>query len=154
MKVIFLDIDGVLNCSTTKIGVNASSQIWNIDNTLVPNLNKIIDAFDPDDITVVLSSSWRYAHRKRQIDINILLKEAGYTGPEIVEMTPETSEDIRGKEIRSWLDHAKDVESFVILDDDTADMLEFMDFIVEPSFEGGGLSSEHANIAVYILRDF
>ncbi|MBP3534398.1 MAG: hypothetical protein J6J53_00140 [Muribaculaceae bacterium] len=54
MKLIFLDIDGVLN--SYKFLQNLPEDSFGIDNTRLPILKRITDS---TDAKIVLSSSWR-----------------------------------------------------------------------------------------------
>jgi hypothetical protein len=148
MNVIFLDIDGVLNCASA-FGQNTKHSVWVIDPELVANFNRIVE--NVDNLTVVLSSSWRYAVQSGHIDLNQLLQEQGFNGDPIVERTICDNEEDeadpsmpRGMEIQRWLDEHPEVERFVILDDDD-DMAHLMPNLVQTCFEDGGLTEEFAD---------
>lgn len=145
-KVIFLDMDGVLNCKNTP---NVNGKVWLIDRQLVKRFNRIFDTCK--DVEVVLSSSWRYAVENKTIDINWLMENVGYTGPKIVHMTPP-GEDDRGYEIQAWLDVHKDVEKFVIIDDDT-DMAHLIDHLIKTDFwsEEGGITDSDVDRIIKIF---
>ena len=55
MKVIFLDIDGVLNCGTTTELTKTGDRF--VENKFIERLKKIVDE---TGAKVVLSSDWRY----------------------------------------------------------------------------------------------
>lgn len=144
-KVIFLDIDGVLNSHTTPV---KNGKVWLLDPILVARLNRVFTSVP--DAEIVLSSSWRYAEKKGVIDINRLLKEVGYTGPKIVHMTPDGEEE-RGHEIQAWLDEHPETKKFVILDDDD-DMVHLSDKLIQTSFWGeGGIKDSDVERIVEIL---
>ncbi len=106
MKVIFLDIDGVMN-NIHKWPKTAGRQ-W-IDPVAVKLLNQITEA---TGAVLVISSTWR-----RFWDVEKILTKAGVKA-KIVGRTPFLSSQPRGYEIESWL--AKyDTDKFIILDDDT-----------------------------------
>ena len=150
MKVLFLDMDGVLNCSDSDIDKGV---VWGIDPILVARFNRLCS--NVEGLTVVLSSSWKYAVRYGHIDINKLLEEKGYNGPKIVELTPNIDEVLltRGMEIESWLKD-NDVDKFVILDDDNGceGMDHLLSHAVETSFDGGGLTESHVEQAILLLN--
>ena len=114
MKVIFLDVDGVLN--TPKLIRRFGFDF--IDPILVNLVARIVRETDSK---VVLSSSWRTEEKDRRI-----VKEAlGVCEIEIFDSTPVLkrvggwSEDNwvrRHEEIRAWMDD-KDVSRFAIIDD-------------------------------------
>lgn len=129
MKVIFLDIDGVLNCGECfkshrddweAKGKPEVSKRWNmLEPVHIQHLNRIITE---TGAKIVISSSWR-----GDANTNSELINTGVIG-EIIGDTPrmpkmggaETME--RGYEIQAWLDKHPEVDKFAILDDDS-DML-------------------------------
>lgn len=111
MKVIFLDVDGVLNSSqdgfTIKLGTNKHLEL----------LKQIVDK---TDAKIVLSSSWRINNKTKSFIENKL----NDYGMSIISSIPDLGSS-RGEEIKSWLRETTDfIESFVILDDDS-DMDEY-----------------------------
>ena len=111
MKIIFLDVDGVLNSDEyfDKIkNLDIQGIERDIDVEKIKLLKKAIDATGAE---VVLSSSWRYT-RNAQYLKELLLKYGIY-----VDSTPYIQNE-RGLEIRKWLSEHQDVEDFVILDDE------------------------------------
>lgn len=159
-KLIFLDIDGVLNCNATfealkdpdSTGVLSVCRWENmIDEAFVSRLNKIIEATGAE---IVISSSWRISNSLE--DIRKYLKNKGCIGS-VIETTGRNDEpsitDRRGREIQKYLDHAEGIgetiESFVILDD-SADMGNLMPFLVRTNMETG-LLDHHVVAANHIL---
>ena len=147
MKVLFLDIDGVLNSENWFgyrlycIKNNMFNEVINfvntnderikyklsmIDDRAIANLNRIIEE---TGCKVVLSSSWRSSVESENIFTQNLLKLKGFKY-EFYDVTPRLwFNDFsirRGEEIKFWLDkesEKNEIESFVILDDDDSDML-------------------------------
>lgn len=110
MKVIFLDIDGVLNNEATKFGRK-------FDPACVAALNKITDK---TGARIVVSSTWRHAGLT---ETRATLSENGVTG-KVNGLTPDLSKRglihvavPRGREIQAWLECHPAVNGFVILDD-------------------------------------
>lgn len=154
MKVIFLDIDGVLNYAGT-------TQRWRgfigIDPEKVKMFNEIIDK---TQAKVVLSSTWRLdddwlntmvANGLRREDFvgrTIRLTKTRYELPEHPGWVP------RGAEIQEWLDKNPEVERYVIIDDDS-DMLSGQ-ILFQTSWndrgEGGGLTQALADEIVKYLN--
>ena len=146
MKVLFLDIDGVLNSENWFgyrlycIKNNMFNEVINfvntnderikyklsmIDDRAIANLNRIIEE---TGCKVVLSSSWRSCVEAENTLTEYLLKLKGFKY-ELYDVTPRLwFNDFsirRGEEIQSWMDkesEKNEIESFVILDDDS-DML-------------------------------
>ena len=114
MKIIFLDIDGVINSLHDYIPKNNNSPIHHLSPKYISRLNTIINV---TGAKVVISSMWRIGYRLSSIEV--WLKQQGFIG-EIVGETPilPESKDIdRGDEIKFWLNSNDNIESFVILDD-------------------------------------
>lgn len=111
MKIIFLDVDGVLNSDEyfDKIkNLDIQGIERDIDVEKIKLLKKAIDATGAE---VVLSSSWRYTRNVQYLK-ELLSKYGIY-----VDSTPYIQNE-RGLEIRKWLSEHQDVEDFVILDDE------------------------------------
>ena len=106
MKVLFLDIDGVVNCRDTK--QRYRRVFIGIDPHMASLVGKIV--LDTD-CTVVLSSSWRNFHDDG-------IEEISRQVTPIHHVTPRLPEGIRGEEIQAWLDDHPEVTRYAILDDD------------------------------------
>ena len=114
MKVIFLDIDGVLN-SVEYLDKVKNSDIQGIERDIDVGKVKLLKrAIDETGARVVLSSSWRYTRNARY------LKELLANYEIRVDSTPYI-QDIRGLEIKKWLSENQGVEDFIILDDEIFD---------------------------------
>ena len=83
MKIIFLDVDGVLNNATT---TEQKHGITGIDHRLVPVLKRLLDE---SQAKVVISSTWRLFKSKR-IEIVRLIKQLGH---ETIGVTPRLFAD-------------------------------------------------------------
>lgn len=116
MKVVFLDIDGVLNSTRTCVACGgypfdftpeAMDQFDHVALGLIRGIVSVADA------SVVLSSSWRLTHDWNDVAKALALPIMGRTpslcGP-------------RGAEIAAWLADHPEVEAYAIVDD-SADML-------------------------------
>lgn len=92
MKIIFLDVDGVLNdndYSKTKV-----------DETKVRLLKEIVDK---TGAKIVLSSDWRYWWDSDDEDFALLVSLLRKHGMEFLSKTPITKHGYRGAEIYQWL---------------------------------------------------
>ena len=113
MKVIFLDVDGVLNSAQDGYSIRLSTDSHL---RLLQRITKETGA------KIVLSSSWWIGFTTASKNLLARFKEYGL---ELMDCTPELSSACRGDEIRKWLnDTDYTVENFVILDDE-ANMAEF-----------------------------
>ena len=118
IKVIFLDVDGVLNSSQDHFSIGLKTDIH------LERLKRIIDA---TGAKIVLSSSWRICFDPKKDQMSrILNNKLNSIGAPIMDMTPIIREPnkVRGDEIRMWLQDHPDVDAFIILDDDS-DMAEY-----------------------------
>lgn len=123
MKIIFLDIDGVLNWAGTEDRINGFIGLCPIR---IQRFNRIIDAHP--DAKIVISSTWRksglFGAYEGFEGLVKLLAERGVKG-EIIGHTPiRFSYASRGNEIRDWLNsNATDQDhDFIVLDDSTDGM--------------------------------
>lgn len=109
MKIIFLDIDGVLN-----IRSNISSN--DVDAKCLRNLELVIKA---TGAKIVISSTWRlYPKSMKFLEGHLSSVEIW---SEVIGVTPQVSiYGARGREIIRWLDQNqnKEIEKFAVIDDD------------------------------------
>lgn len=183
MKVIFLDIDGVMN------NINHAEELrlsrkdketpldWDLpyEGTIKP-LKRIIDS---TGAIVVLSSTWRYrripmlnrifepygfqiADKTCNGVLLSKLEECGFDTKQCYDAkyrdfdinshyTTHTYD--RGAEIAWWLHEHPEVESFVIIDDDCEDIVNYYeDNFVKTDFYNWGLTEELADKAIEILN--
>ena len=107
MKILFLDVDGVLN----NLNLLEKSGWMAVGENQVDHLKIIIDLTGAE---IVLSSTWRLHPDHNHVLRNILSKK----GMEIIGETDNFGQfDLRAKEINSWLDEHPEVQKFAILDD-------------------------------------
>lgn len=158
MKVIFLDVDGVLNYEHSKA---RCGEFIGIDSDKVKKLKEIVDA---TDAAIVLSSTWRLGYNKDHCDLEnhakYLSNKLGKQHLRSVGMTPDLGRNgaFRGHEIKAWLDKNDDiVDGWVVLDDEwfwDFNELDIGQHLVRTSFYGedGGLQEEHVQEAIRILN--
>ena len=148
MKIIFLDVDGVLN------GYNFWNQLgWRlvcmINNEKlkqwyrdvsepfgihIPKFKRLVKIVRKTGAKIVVSSSWRFtlfsdgiAKGIRDDDLKFWYLVKKYN-LEIIDRTPCSNDGRRDKEILMWLSKHKDkVDNFVILDDERYDLECFAD---------------------------
>jgi hypothetical protein len=121
MKVIFLDIDGVLNCSKTR---NPRKLPYIIDKALLTRLKKLLKR---TRAKVVLSSTWR-------ID-PIGVYAAKYWGIPFIDVCPDMPKSPRCKEVQRWLRDHPNVTRYAIIDDEDDELDELPLF--QPSSKTG-----------------
>ena len=150
MKVIFLDVDGVLVHSNYE-----NLDTCDIDTTKVELLKYICD--ETDAVTVI-SSSWRginYNHTPKCYDV--LRSVLASASIPVLGNTPFSESSQRAKEIKEWmLSQRGCIESFVIFDDEDWNWKDygFERNWIQTSFDEGGLTKEHADHAICLLGKF
>jgi Swiss Army Knife RNA repair-like protein len=103
-KVIFLDIDGVLNCDETP---NPRKFPYVVDRRLLARLKKLLAR---TRAKIVLSSSWRLDP--------VGLLAAKYWGVPFIDALPDLPKKSRRDEILSWLSAHPQVKRYAIIDDE------------------------------------
>lgn len=136
MKIIFLDIDGVLNSTRTHLAFSNPNELKSFSSPLTmstlpeygePVYEQIIFQLDPISIIllkkvvedtgakIVISSTWRIGsaieHFHKMFDCY-----GWNTRDIIIDFTPQFGR-IRGDEIRNWLNENNKITRYVIIDD-------------------------------------
>jgi hypothetical protein len=117
MKIVFLDIDGVLNSHRTAVAFGGYPfEVDGKDRAMFDEvaLSLIRGIIQTAGASVVLSSSWRITHAWEKVGKCLDLP--------IIDKTPSLPGN-RGSEIAWWLAKHPKVESYAILDD-SPDMLD------------------------------
>ena len=105
MKVLFLDIDGVVNRAGTRQRYRG---FMGIDPCLASMVGKII--LDTG-AAVVLTSTWRHFQGGREeVDRHVY---------KTFDVTPIADTGFRGEEVKMWLDGHPEVTRYAIVDDDS-----------------------------------
>ena len=163
MKIIFLDIDGVLNSRKYIIEHKdeLKDRIHVIDPSKVEMIRKLIDKHD--DLRIVISSSWR--KRNVQDTVEFLLKHGLESITDaIIGVTPRSICGGRGEEIKWFIDNVNsdkigdfirepfEIDDYVIIDDDDFDLLDYQKdtHLLKTTFEDG-LDYEDTLIAECML---
>lgn len=121
MKILFLDIDGVLCTRRSHISYGKEGGLWSMWDPLACHAVKRSCI---NGVKIVISSTWRKPMHQRLLIKR--LQEHGFLHSYLHQdwKTKCLKSGHRGEEIEEWLDrHAGEFESYVILDDDS-DMLE------------------------------
>lgn len=135
MKIIFTDIDGVLNPKWNKK--------WH--NKCINEYNRIIEE---TGAKCVVSSSWRVNRRDVRLLQNVFIDQGIYV--DVIGYTPILNAE-RGLEIKTWLDDYK-VDKFIILDDKMDDIKPyFFSGLIQP-VSYIGLTKELADKAIQYLK--
>jgi hypothetical protein len=128
-KLVFLDIDGVLNSNKWVWEHDRSNdQMEHLDPSLVLRLNRL---HETTGCLYVLSSTWRILFYN---DTRRGLRNLGFTG-QIIDATP-TGGRFRGAEIMAWIQEANFNGKFVILDD-SDDMGKLLPYLIKCNADTG-----------------
>lgn len=142
MKVIFLDVDGVLNSMQTPAWMGDD---WDLP--LAKHICHLHRVVAETGAVIVVSSSWReYPYAMRKLELALKVFELP-----IYDVTPVIDLD-RPAEIRAWLQAHPQVDRYVILDDETFSFQEeeLENFVFVPAYTG--LTSKEADQAIAILN--
>lgn len=138
MKIIFLDIDGVMNSEVYHKTIDTKKKNWRrFDPDAVKIIKRLVEEYEAK---IVISSLWRFVAKK---ELATELKETGLINHLHIDWkTPIIEPGHRGKEIKLWLANHTEIKEFVILDDDS-DVLEMFDdeFVRTDYYDG--LQAEH-----------
>jgi hypothetical protein len=126
MKVIFLDLDGVLNSQgsflleTRKrkgIRKKLKEELGPVNETLDPvccsNFQYVLDKLP--EVKIVISSTWRVLFELEWLKNK--LTSYGIDSSRVIDKTPELIGKERGDEIKEWLKNRTDITMFAIIDD-------------------------------------
>ena len=170
MKVIFLDIDGVLATPSSYgkpdqhiphyLGDKwARRGFHGIDMDCIRRLNKITDE---TGARIVVSSTWRHGTEEDFSDLISYLHQCGVRGS-IIGRTGSRRQYMsayrgpyyqRGDECQDWVDEHPEVTNFVCIDDDS-DFDNVKDNFVQVPlgwYNDEGMLDEHADKAIEILQ--
>ena len=155
MKVLFLDVDGVLNYE------GCDSYFGSVLFVVEEKVRLLADIISETDARIVLTSTWRegyYDMLGQEESFDSCLYEA------LVDKLEENDLYIhdcigrngktRGEQIELWIkDSEEDIESFVILDDMNAEEFgQYADYLVQTD-SGIGLEEYHVKAVIQILNE-
>jgi hypothetical protein len=110
-KVLFLDIDGVLNSRRSSVAFDgfphsfSPKDMARFDHVAVALIRRLCAETDS---AVVLSSDWRYTNSAHET--------ANALGLPVIDVTPRLTSP-RGFEIQKWLDDHPEVTTYAVVDD-------------------------------------
>lgn len=154
-KIIFLDIDGVLNTYATRRFLVCSPGTLFVDTRKVLRLRDIVERTGAE---LVLSSTWRYGADPNALYVEkyalreLIAEFKRVRCPLWVDMTPIIPRSKREREIYAWLLQHPEVDNFVILDDVWEELEFYKDRLVETSMFYG-LTKERAELAIRMLNE-
>ncbi len=179
MKVIFLDIDGVMNDEDTIMKIiHEHPEVHNEDDPSIEHLNVLKEIVDATGADIVLSSAWRIGLNPTARVMDALAKVGLYLRSVTPDGVPadvirkkgfkpserymqkswitdgpatEITTD-RGAEICYWLSKHPEYDSFVIIDDEEFDIKQYYPGHLIKTDPRKGLLKKHIAQAIKILQ--
>jgi hypothetical protein len=148
MKIIFLDVDNVLNTIYT------TRRIFGCTFVDTRKLLRLRDIVERTGAKIVLSSTWRIADTPMNQLCRDRLREEfeRVRCPVWIDTTPHLPGRKRQVEIYEWLLHHEPLESFVIIDDWEKELRWYKDNLVVTT-PTQGLTKERAELAIRMLNE-
>jgi hypothetical protein len=157
VKVLFLDVDGVLNHA----GCMPLCKARMFDPACCDLIRQVVAE---TDCSIVVSSTWRLGETLESLKAKLFTCGLAVTD-RIIGMTPDLVtprikgpdgepliyERVRGHEIGAWLDDHPEVTRYVIVDDDS-DMAEHLPRLVRTTWKAG-LEKAHARRIIRMLNE-
>lgn len=117
MKILFLDIDGVINSARTAKAFNGypwnAKSLENFDKVAIRLIQLLCEE---TNCSIVLSSTWRLDENWMDLESQL--------GLPIIDRTPKVRfSSVRGEEIKAWLEKQDQTIQYAIVDD-TDEMLD------------------------------
>lgn len=149
MKIVFLDIDGVLNNEKTIITTSTGYDF--IEDYKIQILKYLLNK---TKAKVVLSSTWRLErdNPQRNQDFCELQDKLKEYGIEFYDYTPTLLRGRRQEEIFEWLKNNPNVENYTILDDSYDEIDKTLPNFFKTNFKTG-LTREIAEEAIKFLNN-
>lgn len=146
-KILFLDIDGVLNSSRSAIASHGhypwsvkAEELHRFDAVAVNLIRRVCEETGCE---IVLSSTWRNSEDWINIGPKLMIP--------IIDRTPNKRLlENRGQEIAHWLYSKPKVKKYAIIDDDSDMLVHQLPFFVQTSFKNG-MMIEHYDKLIEIL---
>jgi len=123
MKIIFLDMDGVICVPRYNVAINRIHELDVLEPAGVGFLNRLLEV-DPT-IEFVISSTWRKVYTHERLLKH--LQDAGFTGKFHVDWrTGQHPKGHRGLEIQEWLTNHPEITDYLIIDDEVSDIYPYV----------------------------
>jgi hypothetical protein len=143
-KIIFLDIDGVLN---------HSEATEDLDDSCLLELQKLVQ---DTGAKIVLTSSWKFYFLRGDENPSREYIEKRFSdyGLSLYGIAPDLGTGKRGTEIMTWLHRHREVHSFVILDDCFfPDFQKLKKHVCLTDWGNHGFTASHREKAMEILKE-
>jgi hypothetical protein len=156
IKIIFLDVDGVLNCAKTTKRLDVCFEFNFVDTRKVLRLRDVVER---TGAKLVLSSTWRFGadprafYLEREALRELVAEFRRLRCPLWFDITPYLPRAKRWQEINAWLLLHPKVDEYIVLDDWGEDEFRpMMDHLVKCD-PRKGLTKERAELAIQMLGE-
>lgn len=146
LKVIFLDIDGVMNTYYTAIVAESDTLAASLEPANVAVLNELVRR---TGAIIVVSSAWRRTHSLAELCEGFAIAGCVVT---IHDTTPSLEGQSRGREIQAWIVAQPEPPTRYVILDDEHDMPEHPGKLIKTN-PGDGLCKRHLRRALGLLAD-
>ena len=119
-KVIFLDVDGVLNSELNE-KINNNLGRWSSRDIIMyeESMMSLYEIISATGAEIVLSSTWRYPDEDGSyISKENLIKQLSEYGMNLSDETPQLAVYDRALEILTYLENHPEVTHYIVIDDD------------------------------------
>ena len=119
-KVIFLDVDGVLNSELNE-KINNNLGHWSSRDIIMyeESMMSLYEIISATGAEIVLSSTWRYPDEDGSyISKENLIKQLSEYGMNLSDETPQLAVYDRALEILTYLENHPEVTHYIVIDDD------------------------------------
>lgn len=146
LKVIFLDIDGVMNTYYTAIVTAPDTLAASLEPANVAVLNDLVRR---TGAVIVVSSAWRQTHSLTELREGFAIAGCIMT---IHDTTPSLEGQSRGREIQAWIVAQPEPPARYVILDDEHDMPEHPGKLIKTN-PRDGLCKRHVRRALGLLAD-
>lgn len=161
MKIIFLDIDGVLNSEESIVKYHdeaeAKNEPYQDYTAIFPEeyMNNLKEIVDKTNAKIVVSSTWRLGFPDDSHWLKLMYNLEEYNLDKKVIGVTSNRGRWRCEQIKEWLEANKElgIDNFVILDDDSFDMGEYVDTKLAKTSWKTGLIESVKDRAIEILNE-
>jgi len=170
MKVIFLDMDGVVNTANKDryslalkltYDYDGYKDIFKFDPRTLINFIKLLRFCKKNEIGICITSTWRigtsiegwnefiYRHLSKSLD----MKEDDKI---VIGLTNREHNGIRGLQIMDWLNSTKGVSDYLIVDDEISDIKDYFpsENILKTHSQSGLTEEKLKRIFSFFIRDY
>lgn len=154
MKVIFLDVDGVINC------VRSKSRCMDCVGMDTDKLRRLQEIVNKTDAKIVLTTTWKEhyevgAYKQYETFAKYMNNRFRKFGLQVIDKVRDKRWSDRGEAILKWLDEHPETNQWLILDDQR--FLWYDDDRIEPHWvrtywRGSGLTEAGKEAAIRILN--